>query len=234
MKSRFTQSLFARLPIALALLLTVFVISSVAVSAQKKGDTKKAKATAKKDDRKAASSKKDTRRDKASAKKNDKKADKRASARDNKRDSRKEKATAKNNKNDKSDKKLSKAEKRAAAAEARKREAERRAAIEAERRRREAARRAAIARALAFERGLRTTTVENIAKDQTEGEDLHIRQAAINALGNHAGSVVVMEAQTGKVLTIVNQDWAVRSTIRPCSTIKLVTGVAALNEGVIS
>ena len=38
-----------------------------------------------------------------------------------------------------------------------------------------------------------------------------IRQAAVNALGSHAGSVVVMEAQTGKVLTIVNQDWAVRS-----------------------
>ena len=43
-----------------------------------------------------------------------------------------------------------------------------------------------------------------------------------------------MEAQTGKVLTIVNQDWAVRSGIKPCSTIKLVTGVAGLNENVIS
>jgi hypothetical protein len=43
-----------------------------------------------------------------------------------------------------------------------------------------------------------------------------------------------MEAQTGKVLTIVNQEWAVRSGIKPCSTIKLVTGVAGLNEGVIS
>ncbi len=57
---------------------------------------------------------------------------------------------------------------------------------------------------------------------------------AINALGSHAGSVVVMEAQTGKVLTIVNQNWAVRSSIRPCSTIKLVTATAGLNEGVIS
>jgi penicillin-binding protein 2 len=43
-----------------------------------------------------------------------------------------------------------------------------------------------------------------------------------------------MEAQTGKVLTIVNQDWAVRAPIKPCSTIKLVTGVAGLNEGVIN
>jgi hypothetical protein len=233
MKSRFTQSLFARLPIALTLLLSVFVISSVAGpdTRGKKGDTKKT--ASKKDDRKT----RDTKKDKASAKKNDKKADKRANARDNKRDTRKEKATAKNdrnNKNDKGDKKLSRSDKRAAAAEARKREAERRAAIAAEMRRREEARRAAIARAQAFERGLRTTTVENISKDDINGEDLAIRQAAINALGSHAGSVVVMEAQTGKVLTIVNQDWAVRSTIRPCSTIKLVTGVAGLNEGVIS
>jgi beta-lactamase class D len=233
MKSRFTQSLFARLPIALSLLLSVFVISSVAGpdTRGKKGDTKKT--ASKKDDRKT----RDTKKDKASAKKNDKKADKRANARDNKRDTRKEKATAKNdrnNKNDKADKKLSRSDKRAAAAEARKREAERRAAIAAEMRRREEARRAAIARAQAFERGLRTTTIENISKDDINGEDLAIRQAAINALGSHAGSVVVMEAQTGKVLTIVNQDWAVRSTIRPCSTIKLVTGVAGLNEGVIS
>jgi cell division protein FtsI/penicillin-binding protein 2 len=42
-----------------------------------------------------------------------------------------------------------------------------------------------------------------------------------------------MEAQTGKVLTVVNQDWAVRSSYRPCSTIKLVTGVAGLTEDVI-
>ena len=123
---------------------------------------------------------------------------------------------------------------KAVAAERRRKEAERQAAIAAERRRREQAAREARARKIAFENGLRTETVANISKDVTEGEDLNIRAAAVNALGSHAGSVVVMEAQTGKILTIVNQDWAVRSSIRPCSTIKLVTGVAALNEGVIS
>jgi len=224
MKFSFTQSLFARLPISLALLLTVFVFSAAAGPHSKKGPGKKAdtkKTTPKKDARKA----KDTRHDKVAAKKNDR------------RDARKDKATAKNDRNskaDKNDKKGSRADRRAADAKRRKEEAERRAAIEAERRRREEARRAAIARALAFERGLRTATVENIAHDKTDGEDMRVRQAAINALGNRAGSVVVMEAQTGKILTIVNQDWAVRSTIRPCSTVKLVTGVAALNEGVIS
>ncbi len=120
-----------------------------------------------------------------------------------------------------------------AEAERLRREKERQAAILAELRRREQAAREARARKLAFEHGLRTETVNNIAKDITEGEDLNIRQAAIEALGNKAGSVVVMEAQTGKILTIVNQDWAVRSAIRPCSTIKLVTGAAGLNEGVI-
>ncbi|MFL6375182.1 MAG: penicillin-binding transpeptidase domain-containing protein [Pyrinomonadaceae bacterium] len=204
MKSRFTQSLFARLPIALILIISAFVFSAAA-GPHSKGPGKKA----------------DTK--KTAAKKNDRNA----------KDTRHGKATA-NNKTDRNDKKGNVADRRAKEAKRRKEEAERRTAIEAERRRREEARRAAIARALAFERGLRNTTVENISRDKTEGEDLRIRQAAINALGNRAGSVVVMEAQTGKVLTIVNQDWAVRSTIRPCSTVKLVTGVAALNEGVIS
>jgi penicillin-binding protein 2 len=244
MKSRFTQSPFARLFFTFALITSLFAISTVAAGPKTKAVTKKAdakKATAKKDDRKAKDSKKDAKRDRdrANAKKNDRKTkdDKRSAAKD-KRDQKNDKLTAKErakaDKADKNDKKASKADRRAAEAERRRREAERRAAIEAERRRREAAIREARERRLAFERGLRTQTSENISKDQTDGEDLRIRQAAINALGSHAGSVVVMEAQTGRVLTIVNQDWAVRSTIRPCSTIKLVTGVAALNEGVVS
>ena len=126
------------------------------------------------------------------------------------------------------------AELRRAEAERRQRDAERRQAILAEQRRREQAIREARARKIAFERGLRTETIANISNDVTDGEDLNIRAAAVNALGSHAGSIVVMEAQTGKVLTIVNQDWAIRSSIRPCSTVKLVTGVAALNENVIS
>ncbi|MEO7659428.1 MAG: penicillin-binding transpeptidase domain-containing protein, partial [Pyrinomonadaceae bacterium] len=134
----------------------------------------------------------------------------------------------------KSKKDLKPRESKKAAAERRRKEEERRQAILAEQRRREQAAREARARKIAFERGLRAETVANISKDVTEGEDPTIRQAAIAALGSHAGSVVVMEAQTGKVLTIVNQDWAIRSSIRPCSTIKLVTAAAGLNEGVIS
>ncbi|MEQ1922567.1 MAG: penicillin-binding transpeptidase domain-containing protein [Pyrinomonadaceae bacterium] len=199
--------------VAVAMLLTGSVLAQSKKAAAKKAVAKKAATTAK-------DAKKD--RAKASAKaKQDKK----------------EKLTAKtkDNKNDKAKKDPKKAaESKAAAAERRRKEAERRAAIIAEQRRREQARREAIARKAAFENNLRIETVANISKDNTEGEDLNIRNVAINALGSNAGSVVVMEAQTGKVLTIVNQDWAVRSTIRPCSTIKLVTGVAAINEGVIS
>ncbi|MDQ6786449.1 MAG: penicillin-binding transpeptidase domain-containing protein [Acidobacteriota bacterium] len=121
------------------------------------------------------------------------------------------------------------------AEEARRREIEeaRRQAALAEQRRREQAAREARERAIAFERGLRTETVQNIANDNTEGEDLEVRRAAITALGNKAGMVVVMEPQTGKVLSIVNQDWAVRKAYKPCSTIKLVTAIAGLNENVI-
>jgi membrane peptidoglycan carboxypeptidase len=72
-----------------------------------------------------------------------------------------------------------------------------------------------------------------ITKDNTAGEDAEVRRAAINALGNHAGTVVVMDPKTGHVYSIVNQEWGVRRGFKPCSTIKLVTGLAGLNEKVI-
>jgi membrane peptidoglycan carboxypeptidase len=111
-------------------------------------------------------------------------------------------------------------------------EARRQAALE-EKRRREQAAREARARQIAFERGLRTETIENIMADNTDGEDLEVRRAAVNALGNRAGTIVVLEPQTGKVLTVVNQDWAIHKSFKPCSTIKLVTAVAGLNEQMI-
>ncbi|HLM61542.1 MAG TPA: penicillin-binding transpeptidase domain-containing protein, partial [Pyrinomonadaceae bacterium] len=112
-------------------------------------------------------------------------------------------------------------------------EARQEAALAEQRRRAESAREAQ-ARRIAFERGLRLETIENIENDDTDGEDLEVRRAAVNALGKHAGTIVVLEPQTGKVLTIVNQDWAIRKSFKPCSTIKLVTGVAGLNENMIN
>ena len=47
-----------------------------------------------------------------------------------------------------------------------------------------------------------------IAKDDTTGEDPEVRRVAVNALGNHAGTVVVMDPMSGRVYTVVNQEWA--------------------------
>ena len=112
-------------------------------------------------------------------------------------------------------------------------EARRQAAL-AEQRRRDQIRREAAARAAAVERAFHTETISNIGSDNVEGEDLQIRRAAVESLGRHAGTVVVMEAKTGKVLTIVNQDWGIRKGFKPCSTIKLVSAVAGVNENLIN
>ena len=151
-----------------------------------------------------------------------------------KKDSVKEKESRKESKKSAEIKRAEETRRRAEEIQRQKAEEVRRQAILAEKRRREQAAREARERAIAFERGLRTETIKNIAGDNTEGEDLQIRRAAVAALGKHAGTIVVMEAQTGKILTVVNQDWAVRNSYRPCSTIKLVTGVAGLNENVIN
>jgi cell division protein FtsI/penicillin-binding protein 2 len=72
-----------------------------------------------------------------------------------------------------------------------------------------------------------------IARDDITGEDMEVRRIAVNALGNHAGTVVVMDPITGRVYSVVNQEWALRRGFKPCSTIKLVTGVAGLSEHAI-
>jgi membrane peptidoglycan carboxypeptidase len=123
--------------------------------------------------------------------------------------------------------------KRELAAEMRKFHSRHRLEMEAARRRAEAARQAAIARQRALDEGMRNEVQANIARDSTVGEDLEVRNAAIAALGNHAGTVVVMDPKSGRVYTVVNQEWALRRGFKPCSTIKLVTGVAGLCEKVI-
>src|SRR6266850_1668913 len=123
--------------------------------------------------------------------------------------------------------------KRELAAEMRKFQSRHRLEMEAARRRAEAARQAAIARQRALDDGLRNEVQANIAKDSTVGEDLEVRNAAVAALGHHAGTVVVMDPKTGRIYTVVNQDWALRRGFKPCSTIKLVTGVAGISEKVI-
>jgi len=123
--------------------------------------------------------------------------------------------------------------KRERAAELRRIGSSRRRAIEEARRRAEAARQAAIARQRAIDQQMRNEVQTFIGKDDTTGEDPEVRRVAINALGNHAGTVVVMDPMTGRVYSVVNQEWALRRGFKPCSTIKLVTGVAGLSEKII-
>jgi penicillin-binding protein 2 len=69
--------------------------------------------------------------------------------------------------------------------------------------------------------------------DNVDGDDLTVRRAAADALGTLNGAVVAVDPSNGRVLSIVNQKLALKSGFIPCSTIKLVTGLAALNEGLI-
>jgi len=112
-------------------------------------------------------------------------------------------------------------------------EARSRRALAEARRRAEAARRAAIARQMAIDKAMRDQVQSFIAKDDLTGEDPEVRRVAVNALGNHAGTVVVMDPMTGRVYAVVNQEWAFHRGFKPCSTIKLVTGVAGLSENAI-
>ncbi len=124
--------------------------------------------------------------------------------------------------------------KRERAAALRGNSARRRREIMEARRRAEAARRAAIARQRALEKAMRDEAQTFISRDDTTGEDPEVRRVAVNALGYHAGTVVVMDPMTGKIYSVVNQEWALRRGFKPCSTVKLVTGVAGLEEKVIS
>ena len=121
--------------------------------------------------------------------------------------------------------KLSKSEKRELArlrSEMRRLQASRRRAVQLARER----------AARAHDAALRNLASNNIQNDITRGEDGFVRQAAIDALAGKAGTVVVMDATNGRVLSIVNQKMALSSPVKPCSTVKPIVGLAALQENV--
>ena len=74
---------------------------------------------------------------------------------------------------------------------------------------------------------------DSTSGDSVEGEDLIVRRAAVDALGPYNGTIVVSEPHTGRILTMVNQKLALQSGFQPCSTIKVVAALAALNEGIV-
>jgi len=69
--------------------------------------------------------------------------------------------------------------------------------------------------------------------DNVDGDNLTVRRAAVDALGTMNGAVVAVDPSNGRVLSIVNQKLALKSGFVPCSTIKLVTALAALSDGLI-
>jgi cell division protein FtsI/penicillin-binding protein 2 len=77
------------------------------------------------------------------------------------------------------------------------------------------------------------TYADSSEGDIFAGDDPTVRRAALEALGPLNGSVVVSDPQTGRILTIVNQQVAFREAYTPCSTIKLFVALAGLSEGVI-
>jgi cell division protein FtsI/penicillin-binding protein 2 len=69
--------------------------------------------------------------------------------------------------------------------------------------------------------------------DVSDGDEPAVRRAAAEALGARRGSIVVVDPASGRVLTIVGQKLAYETGFIPCSTIKLVTALAALTEHVV-
>ncbi len=77
------------------------------------------------------------------------------------------------------------------------------------------------------------TFADSTAGDRIDGDDLTVRRAAVEALGPYNGTVVAVDPDTGRVLTIVNQRVALTSGFQPCSTIKIPVALASLAEGLI-
>ena len=65
-------------------------------------------------------------------------------------------------------------------------------------------------------------------------DDPIVRSAAVEALGRYNGSVVAVDPNTGRILTVVNQKLAYSEGAIPCSTIKPTIALAALEENVIT
>jgi len=77
------------------------------------------------------------------------------------------------------------------------------------------------------------TYADSTFGDNVDGEDLEIRRMAVESLGAYNGSVVVVDPENGRVLSMVNQKLALSSGFQPCSTVKVSVALAALSEKVV-
>jgi penicillin-binding protein 2 len=79
-----------------------------------------------------------------------------------------------------------------------------------------------------------TTFADSADGDVTTFDDPIVRQASIRALGRYNGSVLAIDPNSGRILSIVNQKLAFAGGFKPCSTIKPVIAVAALQQGFVT
>jgi len=78
------------------------------------------------------------------------------------------------------------------------------------------------------------TFADSSSADISTFDDPIVREAAVEALGRYNGSVVAVDPNTGRILTVVNQKIAFGDGYIPCSTIKPTIALAALEESVIT
>jgi penicillin-binding protein 2 len=78
------------------------------------------------------------------------------------------------------------------------------------------------------------TYADSASADDPTFDDPIVRQAVVEGLGRYNGSVVAVDPNTGRILTIVNQKIAFSDGYIPCSTIKPTIAIAALEENVIT
>jgi cell division protein FtsI/penicillin-binding protein 2 len=77
------------------------------------------------------------------------------------------------------------------------------------------------------------TYADSTNGDNVDGEDLAVRRMAVEALGPYNGSVLVVDPNNGRILSMVNQKLALSSGFQPCSTVKISVALAGLSEKVI-
>jgi len=80
----------------------------------------------------------------------------------------------------------------------------------------------------------RVSYIDPAKDDVTTYDDPIVREIAVEALGHQSGSVVAVNPENGRILSIVNQKMAFSSALEPCSTIKPFVTIAALKEDVIT
>ncbi len=78
------------------------------------------------------------------------------------------------------------------------------------------------------------TYADSTKDDVPEFDDPVVRQAAVSALGRFNGTVVAVDPNNGRILSVVNQRLAFSEGFQPCSTFKPVVGLAALEQGIIT